>query len=808
MSNSSRRKEILTLCERAEAGALCLPEDVEKMSPEDVQKMVHELQVYQIKLEMQNEALLATQQELAESRDLYADLYDFAPVGYLTIRADLTIGNANLTAATLFGVERKRLEGATLSHFVGPKNQDTVHRYLHAVLEGANEKQTCELVLDGKDGAAVSVLLNTTCMSVAGSSDSILRCIISDITERKQVESALRKSEIRLSYLIEAIPDTVQFKDLEGRWQVANSPALRTFGLENTEWQGLSDMELAARVPAMSKVLKACVLDDEAVYKGGVPATMEEGVQLPDGSPRVLEVTKIPLQEADGGVSGLVVVGRDVTKRKQAEDAVRLLNATLQRQVVARTAALGQSEKRFRRIYEHSGIGIVIADRKGRILQCNQAYGRITGYSEEALCEMEFPDLIHFEDRAHHTALVERLQRREIESFEVENRYIHNSGRSIWLQKVISLLPELSGPESQHMVALVTDVSLRRQAQDELHRSELALAAYFLSAPIGLLWVDEKGRISRINRAQLEMFGVTRSEVLLHRIDEFDVDGELAKIQTALREGQAIRNHRAKIRLKDGSFVYVLIDATAILEEGRLLRMDWFIRDITRRVEMEREMLDVVERERQQMGRELHDDLGQVLHGLHFIAAELQARMHKNGLPEAREIERLAGFLEEALATTRSLAHGLQPVSELPEGLINALREHAARIQELYGVNCHFICPEPVEMADPKVATHLFRIAQEAVNNAIKHAKCGNVSIRLMVVNDGLLLGVSDDGHGRFDQADLSRGIGLRVMRFRAAAIEGSLVVQRRPGVGTEVVCSLPFPSSPLASSLNPPFTV
>ena len=108
--------------------------------------------------------------------------------------------------------------------------------------------------------------------------------------------------------------------------------------------------------------------------------------------------------------------------------------------------------------------------------------------------------------------------------------------------------------------------------------------------------------------------------------------------------------------------------------------------------------------------------------------------------------------------------------------------------------------------ADQKVATHLFRIAQEAVSNAIKHAKCKRISIQLKAANGRILLGVRDDGNGRIPQGGSREGIGLRVMQFRATAVEGSLAVQRIPKGGTEVVCTLPFPSASTSSVSTPPF--
>lgn len=661
------------LRERAESALGFVGTNLKQMSEQDIQWLLHDLQVHQIELQMQNEALRETQLELARSCDLYTDIYDFAPVGYLTLQSDMTIEKANLRASTLFGVERQSLEGQPLSKFVASESQDTLYQHHRAVLE-SGDKQTCELVLPVTDCAAVFVQLDTTRVHGAAENGRMFRCVISDITERKL-----------------------------------------------------------------------------------------------------------------------------------AEEQVRQFNDKLQLQVAERTQALRQSEQRFRSIYEHTATGITLNDKDGNFLQCNQAYCQITGYSETELQKLPFAELFHPEDRAHNLELLRRLQSKEIESYEVENRYIHKDGRPVWVHKVVSTLPD-EGGDGAYIVVLVTDISLRRQAEEELRRSEVDLSAFFASAPIGLMWVEADGRISRVNQAQLEMLGLASEAVLFHRIDEFDVDGELATVLAELVRGETIRDYRARLRLNDGATVHVLIDAITMMEGGRLLRTDWFIRNINRRIELEREMLEVGERERQQVGRELHDDLGQILHGVHFIACELQSRMREKGLPEGDELKKITRYLDEALATTRSLAHGLQPVPDLPEGLVEALRKHAARVRKLYGVGCRFICPQPIAVADPKVATHLFRIAQEAVNNAIKHAECKQISIQLKSANDRILLGIRDDGHGRIPKGSSRGGIGLRVMQFRATAIDGSLAVQRSPKGGTEVVCTLPFSVANPSDHSNPPF--
>ncbi|MGJ8649461.1 MAG: PAS domain S-box protein [Opitutaceae bacterium] len=793
----STRKGASTLRKRAEAAVTpYIPADLEQLQDEDVRRLVQDLHVHQVELHMQNEELREAQLELADSRDRYADLYDFAPVGYLTLRPDLSIEQANLRAATLLGAERQLLHGKLLTHFIAPEYQDMFYLHQQSVMK-SGDTEKCELLLSPATGSARFVELKTVCVRDRATGDQELRCVLNDLTERKVNEAALQLSELRLSSLIQTIPDTVQFKDAEGRWLVANTQALRKFGLKDIEWQGRTDLELAAIIPAASEALKACALSDAEVRNSGVPLCHEKTFVAADGSIRHFEMIKVPLRETDGQISGLVVVGHDVTVRKQAEDEVRLLNDTLTEQVAEQTNALRLSEEKFRRIYEYAPTGIAIIDKEGKIVQCNPVYSRITGYSEEELREMLYSSLIHPEDRKRHQQMEQRLLKsQKAESVETEYRDMHKNGHTIWVHEVVSKLPYDS-----HLIILVNDISLRRQAEEELQRSETTLASFFESAPIGLVGLEHDGRILRVNQSQLKMFGHPRGAVLGHNIVEFDAGEELVGILSALERGEVVRDQRARLRRESGAIAHVLIDAIAIREEGRLQRMDLFIRNITRRIELEYQMLDVSERERQQVGRELHDDLGQILHGVHYIATELQSRMEAQGQVEAKSLAQITENIHRAMTTARNLARGLHPVPPVPEGLVSVLREHLARVRKLYGLSCRFICPEPIEVSDPEIATHLFRIAQEAVTNAVKHSKCTRITVRLKLGNGRILLGIQDDGNGRIERKGSTHGTGLRIMQSRSDAVDGSLIVQRGANGGTEVVCTLPY--SPDANPLD-----
>lgn len=207
---------------------------------------------------------------------------------------------------------------------------------------------------------------------------------------------------------------------------------------------------------------------------------------------------------------------------------------------------------------------------------------------------------------------------------------------------------------------------------------------------------------------------------------------------------------------------------------------------------LEREILSASERERQSIGADLHDNLGQQLTALELMCTTLKEDIA--GQPDlARRIDLMCKMLREAIAQTRYLARGLVPVGSDPDALQIGLAELAERINSLRRIQCRFVCPTPVTLADPVVAGHLFRIAQEAVNNAIKHARATQVDVRLSASPQQLVLEIADDGTGLAKpRGAKSDGLGLGVMKHRASAIGAELTVISKRNAGVTIRCVLP----------------
>jgi signal transduction histidine kinase len=214
------------------------------------------------------------------------------------------------------------------------------------------------------------------------------------------------------------------------------------------------------------------------------------------------------------------------------------------------------------------------------------------------------------------------------------------------------------------------------------------------------------------------------------------------------------------------------------------------VRDISERKRLEKEVLQISEQERRSVGHSLHDGLCQHLAGIELMSQVLEQKLAKKSRAGAAQAGKIAQHVREAIAQTRMLARGLSPVGIESGGLMSALQELASTVSSLFQIKCRFECAEPVLLADNVTATHLYRIAQEAINNAIKHGKAREVDVRLRRDSNSAQLVVSDDGLGLPKDLAPNGGMGLQIMKYRAGMIGGSLEIRPANGRGAAVVCT------------------
>jgi len=215
------------------------------------------------------------------------------------------------------------------------------------------------------------------------------------------------------------------------------------------------------------------------------------------------------------------------------------------------------------------------------------------------------------------------------------------------------------------------------------------------------------------------------------------------------------------------------------------------VRDVTDRRIFEKEILDVSHRAQLRIGQDLHDGLGQHLTGITFLSKALENKLTAHGLPEAADAAEIARLVIQALAQTRNLARGLFPVELESGGLVPALKELANTMKSLFNMACSVQCDPNLVISQRDTANHLFRLAQEAVNNSVKHGHAQRVEIKLCSTQDQTVLTVADDGAGFDAEEKKWSGLGMRIMRYRAKKIGAKLEFRSASLGGTEMVCTL-----------------
>ena len=228
------------------------------------------------------------------------------------------------------------------------------------------------------------------------------------------------------------------------------------------------------------------------------------------------------------------------------------------------------------------------------------------------------------------------------------------------------------------------------------------------------------------------------------------------------------------------------------LEEQVRQRTATLTKEIQERTRLQKELLETGERVQRRIGYDLHDRLGQHLTGTALAGHVLGQKLANQSLPEAAEADRLVELIEEAIELTRTLARSLHPI-EIPAGrLADSFQELAASTSDRFKVSCQFECHQTAPLSDVNAATHLYRIAQEAIANAVRHGKARYINIRLDSTNNETVLTVIDDGIGLPENARNGDGLGLRIMAYRASMIGATFNIERLSSSGgTRVSCTL-----------------
>ncbi|MEJ2224657.1 MAG: PAS domain S-box protein [Syntrophobacterales bacterium] len=517
----------------------------EELTPVEAARLIHELQVHQIELELQNEELRQAQVQLAESRDKYTDLYDFAPVGYLTLGKAGKILEANLTAATMLGLERSKLLGLFFPHFL----VDTDRRVFRQLLNNGSDlrERRGEFHLQDGNGKARVLLLDILLLQDAEGREQH-RVALTDITELKtaqeelrlhkeeleelvaerttellEVNEELREANDNLRALFEAAPLAIGVFDAEGKVVSVNPASERLFGWSQEEFKGHLPLSMPTKAPEEARAPL------ERALQGRSFTGTEVKQQRKDGALIAVSLSAAPLHDAAGRFRGFIGLAEDITERKRAEEAVR-------------TQA---------RVLESMAEAVTVTDSRGHIQYTNPAFDAVFGYEPGELLGRH-TNILNFyppeENRRVVQEILRQLQASGVWSGEFLNR--RKDGRSFFTSARISAL-EVGGEKL--FISVQEDITERRQREEMLRRQSELLD---LAEDAILVW-DMVGRVTYWNRGAEDLYGWPREEAMgqvVHRLLATEFPEPLVDIETRLLEqgrweGESIHTTRDGSRL-------------------------------------------------------------------------------------------------------------------------------------------------------------------------------------------------------------------------------------------------------------------
>jgi PAS domain S-box-containing protein len=584
-----------------------------------------------------------------------------------------------------------------------------------------------------------------------------------DITQRQAAEAEAR----HLSAVLRDSNDAVAQLDLDGKITGWNRGAERLYGYSESEARGLQMRDLIpeAQRAAASDVMHRVVRGDAA------SESFDTWRITKDGRTRMVWATITLLRDAGGRAESLVTTERDVTELKEGLAAI-------------------QAAELYQRVIESLPAGAVL--RTNGHLTMNRAAEAITGYGRSELATVDaWCAALHGSEASSRRRLYETIRPIEGPASPVPLAIVRKDGEARHIEFSVTRL------DDRRDLWMLIDMTERDQAEFALHRSEDYLRSIVNTAADAIITIDDAGAIGTFNPAAERMFGYAAAEVVGRNIRTLmpppyrDEHGDhLARYRTT-GEAHIIGVGREVIGLrKDGSTMPLDLTVSQIDHPRRFTLI---LRDLTERRQLEWRLAESQAEERRHMARELHDEIGGHMTGIGLLAQSLESGLTQAGSPLAAKTQELVHNIAEAHQRLRSVVRGLVPVEAIPEGLMAAMDNLARHCETVSGIPCRFQCEPAVHVDDPVTALHLFRIAQEAVNNAVRHGQPSEITIRLEQTAQRLEVVVTDDGRGIGESAVGHAGAGLAGMGQRARLLGGDCSIQPRDGGGTIVRCWVPL---------------
>ena len=718
----------------------------------------------------------AAEAAMHESNAQFRAMFEQAAVGVALI--DSNTGrflNVNQRACDIARLTRRQMMSTTFKHIAHPDDMQVNLEHMEKLKAGRIQTFTMEKRYLHADGSITWVSITVSPMWKKGEPPSRHIAIMQDITERKQVEQSLA----RTTDLLERTGEMAKI----GGWELEVASQKLFWSLETCR---LFQIESAV-APTVEQAIKFYAPVAQPIIRAAVQAAIDHG------TPYELELPAITAKgksfwarsqgsaiQKDGKTVKLIGTFQDITLHKRAE------------------TALIESEVRFRTVFEQAVVGVGLMDvTTGRFIDVNQRFCTITGRPLNEMLKETLSALTHPDDRARSNSLYKQLNEGKSSEFQVEQRFVRPDESIVWVNLNASLLSPMSGRPNQ-LLAMVEDITSRKLAEAN-YRRELGfneILASHTSAIIILL--DRHGHLIHANEATLQMLGYKRKDLVGKPPpweSNFMDPAEKIHSQKRFKEmltGKNIPSREVTLIGKDRKrHVVALSSIITKTPEGTVDRIIVTGTDLTERNRLQKEILKISEQEQARIGHNLHDGVGQTMTGVSSLIEALESELTGDQRESAARIHHL---MQVAIQEVRHMSHSMSPASVKNRGLGGALHLLAETIRTNHRTTCTCVVNPDIKIEDQEKETHIYRIAQEAANNALRHGHPSSIHLSLQRLGKHeAVLKIEDNGSGLGKRTPANAGIGLRVMDYRANLIDGSLTIKSKSRRGVIVACRFPY---------------
>jgi len=480
-----------------------------------------------------------------------------------------------------------------------------------------------------------------------------------------------------------------------------------------------------------------------------------------------------------------------VTRRRAKKPSRKLNEATAK--LKQTEDELRAREEKYRELVESANCIIMRRNAKGEITFFNEFAQKFFGYSEKEIIGKNVIGTIVSETDSYGQNLAKMIQDigRYPELYATnENENICKDGRRVWIAWTNKPIRDKQRNGTE-ILCVGHDITNRKEMEKELR----LLATIIQNSPDPTTVQDFEGNIISWNHGAEKVYGYNEEEALKMNISEIIPEykrEEIATLIESLKKGEDVGFLDTQRLAKDGRLLDISLAVMIVKDEaGRPFAIATNERDVTEHRQLEREVLSITERERKLIGREMHDSMGQALTGIAVKSKGLALKLADKSLEDSKEALAISKLANKAIAQMRGLTKILYPIDIETGGLTSALKTLASNTEKALGVRCCFNCSGSVSVENHIKSRQLYRIAEEAITNAIKHSKAKKIHISLNSTDDISILSVKNDGRDFPKRLSGKRkGLGLKIMEYRANMIGGSLDIRKGDKGGTVVTCA------------------